>query len=366
MIRTVKCKLNPTSEERTAILQTLDGFALACNLALEVAVANKVHRAFDIHHLCYHQIKDETKLTANHVVRAIARVAQSFGKGKRPPKEFKPTSLDLDRDLFTFNPVFETVSLSSINGRLKKVKIVLGDYQRKLLEGQKPKSGHLSYEKKKNRFYINFCIETDTPDTTGTNSLGVDRGINRIATTSDGFIKSGKHLNYLRRKIQRTRASLQSKKAKGTNNNVQNNCYKVLKRLSGKMQRLQKDVNHQLSKQIVERAKQTNSFIALENLEGITERCKTKSKRMRNLLGGWAFYQFQTFLEYKAKLAGVGVVYIDPRNTSKCCSICLKIGSRNKHKFKCSQCGNVADADENAALNIARLGLQVNQTEVVC
>ncbi|MDQ3748011.1 MAG: hypothetical protein M3367_03185 [Acidobacteriota bacterium] len=162
MIRAVKCKLNPTPDEREAILQTLDAFALACNLALEVALANKVHRAYDIHHLCYHPIKDETKLTANHVVRAIARVAQSFGKGKRLPKEFRATSLDLDKCLFRFNPIFETVSLASISGRLKKVKVTLGEYQRKLLEGQKPKAGFLSFEKKKNRFFINFCIKTET------------------------------------------------------------------------------------------------------------------------------------------------------------------------------------------------------------
>lgn len=363
MIQTVKCKLNPNAEEREAILKTLDAFAHASNLALEIALQNKVHRAYDIHHLCYHDIKDETKLTANYVVRAIARVAQSFGKGKRPPKFFKPTSADLDKDLVRFNPVFETVSLASINGRLKKVKLELGTYQRNLLEEQKPKSGVLKYEKKKDRFYICFHIEIDTPKPTGKNPLGVDRGINRIATTSDGLIKSGKHLNYLRRKIQRTRASLQSKKAKGTK---QGNHYRLLKRLSGKMRLIQKDVNHQLSKQIVQRAKETNSFIVLEDLKGILDRTKDKGKRLRRILGGWAFYQLEQFILYKAELAGVEVRFVSPRNTSKTCSVCLEIGSRNKHKFKCSQCGNEMDSDYNASLNIARLGVSVNNAEVAC
>lgn len=348
MIKTIKCKLNPTIEERMAILQTLDGFALACNLALEVAVANKVHRAFDIHYLCYHQIKNETKLTANHVVRAIARVASSFGKGKHPPKEFKPTSLDLDHNLFKFNPSLETVSLASISGRLKKVKLILGDYQRKLLSGQKPKAGYLSYEKKKNRFYINFCINTETPEPTGTNSLGVDLGINRIVTTSDGFIKSGKTTNKLRERIQRTRSSLQRKGTKGSK--------RVLKRLSGKVRRTMKDTNHKLSKKLVEQAKQTNSFITFENLEGINERCNKKGKRLRKILGGWSFYELQKFTEYKSALAGVPVIYVDAYNTSKMCSVCFELGVRKKHNFSCS-CGNKMDSDINAARNISRLGL---------
>lgn len=88
-----------------------------------------------------------------------------------------------------------------------------------------------------------------------------------------------------------------------------------------------------------------------------------KGKRLRKLLGGWAFYQLQTFIEYEAKLAGVAVKYVDAAYTSQTCSLCFQIGVRRKHKFSCS-CGYIADADYNAALNISRLGLQVSQTEV--
>lgn len=366
MIQTVKCKLKPTPEQAESILKTLDAFAYACNLALGSALANNKHRAFDIHRLCYHSIKAETGLTANYVVRAIARVAQSFGKGKRPPKDFKPTSLDLDKDLVRFNPIFENASIASVDGRLKSVKLDLGEYQRKMLKGQKPKAGFLTYEKKKNRFYLCLCVESETPDAGGQNPLGVDRGINRIVATSDGFIKSGKSLNFLRKRIQNTRASLQSRKAEGTKHGKQNNCYKVLKRLSGKIQRLQKNTNHVLSKQIVERAKQTNSFIVLENLEGIRERCKSKGKRLRKMFGSWGFYQLESFIRYKAQIAGVACVSVNPAYTSKTCPECLQIGTRKKHKFSCSQCGYVNDADLVGALNIARLGLQVRQTEVVC
>lgn len=143
MIQTVKCKIQPTLQERESLLKTLDAFALACNKALEIAINNNIHRAFDIHRLCYHSIKNETGLTANYVVRAIARVGNSFGKGKKPPKQFQPTSLDLDKDLVRFNPVFEIASVASIDGRLKNVKLELGNYQRKNASRSETESGIL-------------------------------------------------------------------------------------------------------------------------------------------------------------------------------------------------------------------------------
>src|SRR5215813_9408559 len=139
MNKTVACKLTPTPERQAALLETLDLFADACNKALKVAQETGKHRAYDIHHECYYDIKEATGLTSNDVVRAIARVAASFGK-KNPPKQFKPTSLDLDRDLIRFIPFTEIVSIATAQGR-QKIKLQLGNYQRHLLKAQAPKAG---------------------------------------------------------------------------------------------------------------------------------------------------------------------------------------------------------------------------------
>ncbi len=86
---------------------------------------------------------------------------------------------------------------------------------------------------------------------------------------------------------------------------------------------------------------------------------KTKSKAEKQLwsyeysLNNWSFHQLQQFIEYKARLRGVEVAYIDPHATSKKCSRCGHTGNRHSKQFECPHCGHVDHADVNAAFNIA-------------
>lgn len=114
-----------------------------------------------------------------------------------------------------------------------------------------------------------------------------------------------------------------------------------------------RDLDHKLSRGIVNYCLENNCGIALEQLKGVRPK-KSKGKKLNGLLHSWSFFRLQTFIQYKAKLAGVPVVFVDPSYTSQACSRCGEIGNRKEKTFKCS-CGHVDHADANAAFNIGRL-----------
>ncbi len=104
-----------------------------------------------------------------------------------------------------------------------------------------------------------------------------------------------------------------------------------LLRLSGKERRYQAWLNHNISKAIITEAKETQSFVAVEDLTGIRERTnqQPRSKTERRRSNNWAFYQLRTFLEYKGIKEGIEVIAINPAYTSKTCNCCLHLGLKS-------------------------------------
>jgi len=98
-------------------------------------------------------------------------------------------------------------------------------------------------------------------------------------------------------------------------------------------------------------AENSNSGIKMERLNGIRKGRK-HSRKFNGTLHSWGFYQLQNFIEYKARLRGIPLVYVEPRNTSKECSRCGSVGTRDGKKFVCPN-GHVEHADVNAGFNIA-------------
>lgn len=137
-----------------------------------------------------------------------------------------------------------------------------------------------------------------------------------------------------------------------------------MRRLSGREQRFQKWLNHNISKQLVQKANQSNSALAFEDLTNIRESLnqKPRNKTERRRTNNWAFYQLRLFVGYKANIAAVPVIFVPPAYTSQTCSRCGHIhptkgkSYRNGKVFKCGHCGFEHDSDINAANNIAALG----------
>lgn len=356
--RTIKCKLVITPTTADALQVTAQAFARACHIALETSRQLKTSNKVKLQHAVYRRIRSETGLTANLAIRAIARVSAAVkvaAQRKKVVKEFKPTSVDYDQRIFAYRERDESVSLSTINGRVH-IPLSLGDYQRQALKGKSPTFASVVLTGK--QWFIHIVIEdADAPPPEGDKAIGVDLGINNIVTLSTGEQFSGQPLQSYKAQRAKVRASLQSK--------GRGNTKRVLKRLSGRERCAIRDANHVVSKRVVETAKaQGASVIRLENLRFIRSRTKVFSKHLNRMVHGWSFGQLQSFIVYKAQREGIAVEFIEPAYTSQTCSTCFSRGHRHRDTFSCPTCGLTLDADKNASIVIAAGGAAVNPPEV--
>lgn len=240
LVKRVKCKLQVNTEQAAVLLETLQRFALACNDILSVSQENRTTNKVRLQHLCYREIKGKYGLQANLVIRAIARVSEAL---KKKPKQFKPTSMNLDQRTFSFNEKRWEVSISTAAGRLN-LPLAIGDFQRNLLAGHKPTSAILYFNKRKKEFYISIALSREVPvPSKDGNVVGVDRGIYNLAVTSNGLEFSGRQAIHVRRRYAKLREALQTKGTKGAK--------RLLKRLSGKEHRWMADLNHAIPASIV-------------------------------------------------------------------------------------------------------------------
>jgi IS605 OrfB family transposase len=361
-VLTVSCKLRPTPEQAAKIDATLAGFADACSWVNGQVPPGQTN-ALRMQAQHYHQARALFGLSANLTQQAFRRVASNrktaLCKG-RPVKGFAPTSLQYDQRIFSFDEKTWAVSLTLLGGR-ERIPIVVGDYQRHLLKGQKPTSATL-VRRKDGSHCIQIQVESVPPEPLEPDGcLGVDLGRTDIAHTSRGEHFCGQQLKQVRDKHARVRASLQSKAAKGTRS-TRRRSRELQKRLSGRERRFQTHTNHTIGCRLVRQAKALNWSIALEDLTGMRERTNTRprSKAERRRSNGWAFHQLRRFLEYKAVRAGVSLVLVNPAYTSKACHRCHRIGERQGKRFACADgCGWRGDADFNGAVNISQLGASV-------
>jgi len=253
------------------------------------------------------------------------------------------------------------VTIATSDGRIKALFGIPEYYKRYLT--WKIKSSDLSLHKNDNIFYLHCQVETDTPKITSEqNVLGIDRGIVNIAVCSDNTFFNSSAVKNTRAQCAYLRAKLQSKGTRSAK--------RKLRRLSGRERRFVTDVNHCISKQIVQLP---YTVFALENLKKIRVK-KRRGKTFNRKLSNWSFYELEQFIRYKAENLGKRVITVDARFTSQKCSACGHTykGNRNGSQYLCRNCGFELHADLNASRNIAHDGisvlgrLPVNQPNVAC
>lgn len=240
-----------------------------------------------------------------------------------------------------------------INGKSKRIAIntPITDKQKQIFMSAKLGTMRIVY--KSNKIVAQIVYGVIEPEDTGDdNIMGIDLGIKcpAVSYISDGSVKfygNGRKNKYMRRHYKYLRRKLDKAKKP-----------KAIKRINNKEQRIMKDIDHKLSHDIVETAVFHNvKVIKLERLANI--RSTTRTSRKNNpSLHTWSFYRLAQFIEYKAKLAGIKVEFVNPAYTSQRCPICGHVHHANDRNYTCS-CGFHIHRDLLGAMNIC------NSTEYV-
>lgn len=240
-----------------------------------------------------------------------------------------------------------------MNGKSKRISVFvkLTDRQKALFSNAK--FGTMRIVTKNHTLVAQIVYEVGEPELKSDgNVMGIDLGIKcpAVSYCSDGNIKfygNGRKNKYMRRHYAYLRKKLQTSKK-----------MKAVKRINDKEQRIMRDIDHKLSHDIVETAVAHNvKVIKLEQLKNIRSTTR-KSRKNNHSLHTWSFYRLVQSIEYKAKLAGISVEYVNPAYTSQTCPICGNVRHANDRNYTC-ECGFHIHRDLLGAMNIC------NSTEFV-
>ena len=136
-----------------------------------------------------------------------------------------------------------------------------------------------------------------------------------------------------------------------------------MRKSQGKERRWMRDINHKLSRQIVNHAQaQGVGTIRLERLTGIRQRTtrtsrgakRSKARKNNRMIATWPFYQLSAFIAYKAERLGMRIEQVDPAYTSQTCPACLARNKAQDRRYVCSECGWKGHRDAVGAINISR------------
>lgn len=347
---TAKLKLLPTPEQEAILRETMVRANAACDYISRIGFENQKFGKYDLQELTYYDVRGQFELSAQMVIRCLGKVADAYKVFSTKQRTFRTLgAIAYDSRILKYKTQDgkQSVSIWTLAGR-EEIPFAAGKRQLEMLPHQQGES-KLMYSRGK--FYLlAVCEVEEAPQYDADQFLGVDLGIVNIAADNDGEVHSGSHVNKVRHRNRNLRKNLQKKGTKSAK--------RLLKKMSGREARFVHDTNHVLAKSIVEKAKRTRRGIALEDLKGIRNRARAR-KPQRTALNSWAFSDLGMKIAYKAKRAGVPVVYVDPAYTSQTCPCCGHISKQNRPNrddFCCVECGYAAPADTVGAINIALRG----------
>ena len=344
---TAKIKLLPDAEQKLLVIQTMKEYVRTINAVLDDMVDYDQHYQFSskmIEARLPSCLKAQAAGDAQSTDRKMFKYHCKQPVAKKLCAVWNNQNYKVNVDSIEF-PVFIDRSVRI------RVKALIPFEVYELF--QRSNLGTLRITQKRGKLIAQIAYEATAEICDRSGIMGVDLGIKcpAVSVTDNGKVKFfgnsrknkriRRHYAYKRRKLQ--------KKHK----------LNAVKKLADKEQRVLLDIDHKLSREIVDYAKQNGiGTIKLETLSGIrrttSKSCKNKyqAKRQKELsVDKWPFWRLQQFIKYKAELAGIEVVEVNPAFTSKICPNCGKLNLSDDRSYTCC-CGYKGHRDIVGAKNI--------------
>ena len=369
---TLKLRIRCSPETERILKETVIQFTAAFNRATKQAFHARTTNGITIHRMRYDEERGMTQLPSQLVCAMISKAAEALTSVralqkkrnllvKKFPKDWKPKTFKCPQSYrqairydgkraSTVRLKEGWATLASVDGR-QEVRFVIPPNFNRYAEWKACVS-ELVWDKK-DRLFLHVVLDGEGKAFVPTGfNVGVDLGICRpaVMSTADGsfnrFLGKREWRAIEKRKYDYRRIL----EAKGTKP-----AKRRLKKLSGKVNRFRTDCDHVLSKQIVGSVP-TGTTLVFENLKDIRDKCGRKKGKVQNRrIHRWSFARLFEFVDYKARLAGIRVEKVDPRNTSRRCPRCghvRKSNRRSQSLFKCHACSYSLNADLVGARNV--------------
>lgn len=342
-----------SEDDKNALIATLQTVRDAFNECAYFLKKENVHLDIKpVHNNTYDWMRNKFSSLPAQAIIKIYKEALANLRTIKTNKQFsaetpqkKSLEMRLDKRLYSnFN--MEGISLSGIcKGKRTRVTFMLYDKVKDMFSKYGTTDPLLFC--RNGKVYLAVTFEVPTTLSKDNSCIGVDLGIKRFMTTSDGLMFQDKKYNAKRRKLRYLKRCLSS--------NGTRSAKKHLKKLRRKERNLSKEQTYKAVNALL--SSTDKSFIVIEDLAKLkknTSKTKNGFKRKchNNMVSQVSFYEFKRILVYKAALVGKQVVTVSPMWTSQIDSRTGKRdGVRLGCRYKCSD-GLVLDADWNAAINI--------------
>ena len=217
------------------------------------------------------------------------------------------------------------------------------------------------------KWYVSIQTEYEKEEAipTAQSAVGIDMGIIRFATLSDGTYYEP--VNSFKRHQAALRKAQQSMNRKEKFSNNWQKARTKVQKIHSRIADIRKDYLHKVSTAI----SKSHAMVCMEDLQvrnmsgsasGTREspgrNVRAKSGLNKSILDqGW--YEFRRQLEYKLTWNGGYLLVVPPHNTSRTCPCCGHVSADNRKtqaKFRCETCGFEENADVVGAINILRAG----------